>query len=154
LLEVLEGELPGQTSLLSWAEENEAYVDQLTRDQARVARILREQRRLKAIGGAGSGKTWLALEQARYLAPPRGRVALACYPRGRARFLQRMTATWPPGHRPAYVGLFHALPLQWGADPPPSEEDLAASVVYYEERLPAQMAELAASLGEEEKYDA
>lgn len=154
LLEVLEGQLPGQTSLLSWAEENEAYVDQLTRDQAKVARILREQRRLKVIGGAGTGKTWLALEQARYLAAAGERVALVCYSRGLARFLQRMTAGWPPEHRPAYVGLFHTLPLAWGAGPPPGDQDLAASSTYYEERLPAQMGELAANLGEEEKYDA
>ena len=154
LLEVLEGQLPGQTSLLSWAEENEAYVDQLTRDQAKVARILREQRRLKVIGGAGTGKTWLALEQARQLAARGERVALVCYSRGLARFLQRMTAEWPPTHRPAYIGLFHALPLQWGADTPPEDEDLAASSAYYEERLPAQMGELAASLGKEDKYDA
>jgi hypothetical protein len=154
LLDVLEGQLPGQTSLLSWAEENEAYVDQLTRDQAKVARILREQRRLKVIGGAGTGKTWLALEQARHLAAGGQRVALVCYSRGLARFLQRMTAEWPPKHRPAYIGLFHALPLQWGADPPPADEDLAASSTYYEERLPAQMGELAARLGAADKYDA
>src|SRR5205814_4846685 len=48
----------------------------------------------------------------------------------------------------------HALPLQWGADPPPEDEDLAASSSYYEERLPAQMGELAASLDGEDKYDA
>ena len=154
LLGVLEGQLPGQTSLLSWAEENEAYVDQLTRDQAKVAQILREQRRLKVIGGAGTGKTWLALEQARRLAAGGERVALVCYSRGLARFLQRITGEWPPKHRPAYVGLFHALPLQWGADPPPEDEDLAASSSYYEERLPAQMGELAASLDGEDKYDA
>jgi nuclease-like protein len=142
LLEILEGQLPGQTSLLSWAEENEAYVDQLTRDQAKVARILREQRRLKVISGAGTGKTWLALEQARYLAAGGERVALVCYSRGMARFLQRMTAEWRSEHRPAYVGLFHALQLAWGADPPP--EYPAEASVYYEERLPAQMAELAA----------
>jgi ATP:corrinoid adenosyltransferase len=152
LLEVLEGQLPGQTSLLSWAEENEAYVDQLTRDQAKVARMLREQRRLKVIGGAGTGKTWLALEQARRLAADGERVALVCYSRGLARFLQRMTDQWPPRHRPAYVGLFHALPLQWGAEPPP--EDPVEQSAYYEERLPAQMIEIAASLGQEEKYDA
>jgi hypothetical protein len=152
LLEVLEGQLPAQTSLLSWAEENEAYVDQLTRDQAKVARILREQRRLKVIGGAGTGKTWLALEQARHLAADGERVALVCYSRGLARFLQRMTAEWPPKDRPAYVGLFHALPLAWGAEPPP--EDPVEHGSYYEERLPAQMGELAASLGEEDKYDA
>ncbi|MFI5066928.1 MAG: hypothetical protein ACHP9Z_23535, partial [Streptosporangiales bacterium] len=88
LLDMLEGQMPGQMSLLSWAEENEAYVDQLTRDQAKVARILREQRRLKVIGGAGTGKTWLALEQARHLAAHGERVALVCYSRGLARFLQ------------------------------------------------------------------
>ena len=154
LLEVLEGQLPGQLSLLSWAEENEVYVDQLTRDQAKVMRIFREQRRLKVIGGAGTGKTWLALEQARRLAAGGERVALVCYSRGLARFLQRVTDQWPPKHRPAYVGLFHALPLAWGADPPPADEDAAVSSTYYEERLPAQMGQLTASLGEEDKYDA
>jgi hypothetical protein len=153
LLEVLEGQLPGQASLLSWAEENEAYVDQLTRDQVRVARILREQRRLKVIGGAGTGKTWLALEQARHLAACGERVALVCYSRGLARFLQKMTAGWPPKHRPAYVGMFHGLPLQWGADPPPPEDDSAETSRYYEEWLPAQMTELATHLDDHEKYD-
>ncbi len=150
---MLEGKLPGQTSLLSWAEENEAYVDQLTRDQAKVARMLRAQRRLKVIGGADTGTTWLALEQARRLAAAGERVALVCYSRGLARYLQRMTSQWLPRHRPAYVGLFHALPLQWGADPPPTEDSVEGSS-YYEERLPAQMGELAASLAEEEKFDA
>ena len=111
LLEVLEGRLPGQRSLLWWAEENEAYAGQLTRDQAKVARILREQRRLKVIGSAGTGKTWLAPEHARLLAAAGERAALVCYSRGLAQFLQRMTAQWPPAHRPAYAGLFHALPL-------------------------------------------
>ena len=60
-----------------------------------MARILRQQRRLKVIGGAGTGKTWLALEQARHLAAGGERVALVCYSRGLARFLQRMTAGWP-----------------------------------------------------------
>ena len=153
LLEVLEGQLPAQMSLLSWAEENEAYVDQLTRDQAKVMRILRMQRRLKVIGSAGTGKTWLALEHTRLLAAGGERVALVCYSRGLARFLQRMTAQWPPAQRPAYVGLFHSLPLAWGADPPPADPDSAAISTYYEERLPAQMGGLAAHLDEEEKFD-
>ncbi|MGH3408542.1 MAG: NERD domain-containing protein [Streptosporangiaceae bacterium] len=154
LLDVLEGQLPEQRSLLSWAEQNEVHVEQLTRDQVKVARMLREQRRLKVIGGAGTGKTWLALEQARYLAANGERVALVCYSRGLARFLQRMTASWPSARRPAYVGLFHELPLRWGADPPPPDEDVVGLTTYYDERLPAQMSELAASLPDEQKYDA
>ena len=65
-----------------------------------------------------------------------------------------MTAQWPPAHRQAYAGLFHALPLAWGADPPPQDPDPVAASTYYEERLPAQMRELAAHLGEEQKFDA
>ena len=64
-----------------------------------------------------------------------------------------MTAQWPPAHRPAYAGLFHALPLAWGADPPPEGPDSVAASTYYEERLPGQMRELAAHLGEEQKFD-
>jgi hypothetical protein len=121
---------------------------------ARVARLLRDQRRLKVVGGAGTVKTWLALEQARQLAARGERVALVCYSRGLARFLQRMTAGWPPRHRSAYVGLFHALPLQWGADPPPPEDESEETTRYYEERLPTQMADLAARIGDAEKYGA
>jgi len=88
----------------------------------------------------------LALEQARHLASDGERVALVCYSRGLARFLERMTAEWPRQHRPAYVGLFHALPLQWGATPPPEVEDAVATSSYYEEQLPAQMGDLAACL--------
>jgi hypothetical protein len=76
---------------------------------------------------------------------------LVCYSRGLARFLKRMTGCWP--QPPAYVGLFHDLPLKWGASPPPADEDAAASS-YYEELLPAQMGELAARLDQQQKFDA
>lgn len=50
------------------------------------------------------------------------------------------------------MGLFHALPLEWGADPPPEDSVEASS--YYEEHLPAQMGALAAALPPKEKSDA
>src|SRR5260221_7397217 len=65
-----------------------------------------------------------------------------------------MSVGGPPALERAIPGLDLALPLAWGADPQPDEADLAASIVYYEEHLPAQMGELAARLGREEKYDA
>jgi hypothetical protein len=43
--------------------------------------------------------------------------------------------------------------VQWGADPPPHDEDLAAASAYYEERLPAEMGDLAAHLDPAQKYD-
>jgi len=138
LISVLVAELPGQTPLLAMAEEHEQRVDQLTRDQASVLGSFRYQPRLSVIGGAGTGKTWLALEQARRLAKDGQRVALMCYSRGLGRFLQRVSQTWPK--QPAYVGLFHDLPLTWGAEPG-SDDDSD----YYERRLPLQLAELAAA---------
>jgi Nuclease-related domain/UvrD-like helicase C-terminal domain/PhoH-like protein len=154
LISVLTSQLGGQTSLLSAAEEHEHRVDQMTRDQAKMLGVLRNQRRLKVTGGAGTGKTWLALEQARRLVKSGERVALLCYSRGLGRFFERVVATWPATERPAYVGLFHALPLQWGADPPPGDlTDTAAQSEYYETFLPAQMGAIAASLSAEKRFD-
>ena len=140
LVAALVSELPGQSELLALAAEHEQRVEQMTRDQARILDTLRLQHRLKVIGGAGSGKTWLALEQARRLARAGQRVALVCYSRGLGRYLERTTATWPARDRPAYVGLFHDLPLQWGAEPG-SDDDSE----YWERRLPLKLGELAAA---------
>lgn len=63
---------------------HEQGVDLLTRDQARMLDAFRLFSRLKVIGGAGSGKTWLA--QARRLSADGQRVALMCYSRGLARW--------------------------------------------------------------------
>jgi hypothetical protein len=101
---LLAGQFVGQTSLLSAAEEHEQRVAQMTRDQLKTLDNLRYHRRLKIIGGAGTGKTWLTLEQARRLAAKGERVALVCYSRGLARYFERVTATWSRREQPAYVG--------------------------------------------------
>jgi KaiC/GvpD/RAD55 family RecA-like ATPase len=62
--------------VLAMAAEQEDRIDQMTRDQARLLDNLRQFRRLRVVGGAGSGKTWMALEQARRLARDGERVAL------------------------------------------------------------------------------
>ena len=51
--------------------------------------MLEYQPRVEIRGGAGSGKTWLAVEKARRLAAEGKRVALMCYSRGLAEFLTR-----------------------------------------------------------------
>jgi len=148
LVDALAGELPGQASLLSAAEEHEQRVDQMTRDQARTLDNLRYHRRLKVIGGAGTGKTWLALEQARRLAGQGQKVALLCYSRGLARFFERMTASWPRPERPAYAGLFHQLAIHWGAEPG-SDDDSD----YWERRLPVRLGGLAAERPSADRFD-
>jgi superfamily I DNA/RNA helicase len=142
----LAGTLISQTSLLSDADEHEQRAFHMTHLQYKTLNAFQYQRRFCVIGGAGTGKTWLAIEQARRLAKAGDRVALLCYSRGLARLLERETAKWPAQQRPAFVGLFHQLPVQWGAEPPTEDSG------DFEERLPRQLGELAA--GRSDLFDA
>ena len=94
------------------AAEHEQRVDQQTAQHVDVVDLLSRQRSFTVIGGAGTGKTLLALEQAKRLAQQGRRVALVCYSRGLARYLQLQTQTWSSS--PAFVGTFHGLALAWG----------------------------------------
>ncbi|WP_456598651.1 NERD domain-containing protein [Blastococcus sp. SYSU DS0616] len=138
-----------QQELLATLHEREAECDLLTRDQARVLDWLRSNRRVEVRGGAGSGKTWLALEKARRLTLEGGRVAVMCYSRGLAEYLRRRVDTWNRKERPAYVGTFHGLGIDWGVTPG-SDDDSG----YWEEYLPERMVELAGGLPEADRFDA
>ena len=131
-----------------WAE-----VDRLTLEQATLLQVTRLLNRVEVRGGAGSGKTVLALTQARQLSRGHGghkaqRVALICYSLGLAAYLKRVVETWDRKHRPAFVGTFHALGRSWGA--PDGSRDNSD---FWEIELPAIMKELAAGLPEGQKFD-
>lgn len=121
----------------------------LTAEQERVIELLQYQRRAELIGGAGSGKTNLAILKARAFAREGKRTALMCYSRGLARHFQLLSATWPARERPAYIGTFHQLPFRWGLEPPE-----AVSPEYFETELPRRLAEIAAGVPEGERFDA
>ena len=147
LIAFLTAHLSSQTALVSLAEENEQRVQQLTDDQLDILDVLAHHHRLAVIGGAGTGKTWLALEQARRLCNDGQSVALLCYSRGLGRFLERMTATWRK--KPTYVGLFHDLALDWGA---PGET--GAESDYWATTLPLALGDLAAARAPAQLFDA
>ncbi|MGY1690350.1 NERD domain-containing protein [Geodermatophilus sp. SYSU D01105] len=149
LVDCLAGTAIPQQHLVAWLAEREAACDLLTRDQARVLDMLAAFSRVEIRGGAGSGKTWLAVEKARRLAAEGRRVALMCYSRGLAEFLKRRVEGLPKRQRPDYVGTFHNLGIGWGV-PPGSDDDSG----YWEEFLPARMVSLAADLAPERRYDA
>ncbi|MFW0874197.1 NERD domain-containing protein [Rhodococcoides corynebacterioides] len=155
LLAVLGGRGLPQKDVLSRAIANEDAAETLTAQQAVILQATRLLKRVEIRGGAGSGKTFLALEQTRRLQKDGKRVALLCYSHGLASYLKRLTGTWPRKERPAYVGEFHALGMQWGAATGPDESvRTAESVKFWEEDLPAQMADLAAALAPGHKFDA
>lgn len=131
-------------------EENEERVERLSAEQARILDALALLDRVEVRGGAGSGKTWLAVEQARRLARDGQRVALLAYSRGLAAWMQRrFDAGVPDSERPAYIGTFHGLGEPWGA-----LDDARDDVDYWEEELPELMVEKALAQPMSELYDA
>ncbi|WP_251140930.1 NERD domain-containing protein [Cellulomonas dongxiuzhuiae] len=64
LVEWLTGGFPSQAETLAVAAEYEDHLDRLTREQAHAMRFLDAVPRVHVVGGAGTGKTWLALEHA------------------------------------------------------------------------------------------
>ena len=148
LVAFLAATLPGQSEALAAVAAHETRLEQMTRDQAGVLDLIALFPRARVIGGAGTGKTWLALEQARRRARAGERVALLCYSRGLGRYFERMTAAWKPQERPAFVGLFHDLPMRWGAEPGNDDDG-----DYWERRLPLRLGELAAAQPWEALFD-
>ena len=144
-----------QRDVVARALENEDTADALTQEQAVILGAIQLLRHVEVRGGAGSGKTFLAVEQARRLSRDGQRVALLCYSHGLASFLKRLVASWPHRDRPAYVGEFHDLGLLWGAPAGPDERirnDDAAH--FWEHELPAEMTRLAQELPPGSRFDA
>ncbi|MDP9184020.1 MAG: NERD domain-containing protein [Actinomycetota bacterium] len=131
------------------AAEAEDAADRMSRDLAERVAEWRYFPRLKVIGGAGTGKTWLAMAQAQRLAKENKRVALVCYSRGLAAFLERQTRTW--SKKPAYVGRFHGLGAFWGGPP---LDDSRTDAHYWEDELPRGLGEIASGIGAKDKLDA
>ena len=149
LVDALSGRGLPQRDLIGEAAEREDEVERLSAEQAVILKAARLLNRVEIRGGAGSGKTWLAVEQARRLSKEGRRVALTCYSRGLAAWLQRRVATLPRRERPAYVGTFHNLGVEWGA-PTGSDDDSD----FWEVQLPELMVGLGAQQPEGKLFDA
>jgi len=74
--------------LISQLEEEESQLKELTEQQFIILSLLRGQKRVAISGCAGSGKTFLAVEQARRLARRGLSVLLTCYNRNLANWLR------------------------------------------------------------------
>lgn len=147
-LDLLLPVLEGHDLVAAELAEHEHEGDVRTRDGAMALELLSLQPRFTVIGPAGTGKTWLALEQARRKVQDGRRVALLCYSRGLGRFLQDQVASWP--RRPAFTGLFHDLATAWGGPPPP-DGGAEALGRYYEHELPTALGALAP--GHPDRFD-
>lgn len=150
LVDCLAGRMLPHRDLFAEIREREASYDLLTSRQGHVLDLVQHLNRVEVIGGAGTGKTWLAMEKARRLTARGQRVGLICYSRGLAGYLRQRTSSFPDGERPDYVGTFHGLGTEW-LDVPEGEDNDNA---YWEHELPQRMSRLASARPVTERFDA
>ncbi|HYO33348.1 MAG TPA: NERD domain-containing protein [Nocardioidaceae bacterium] len=153
ITEILIGRNFGEHDLNAESDDLAARADRLTDEQAMILDVTRLLNRVEVRGGAGSGKTVLALTQARQLAygrlqRPAQRVALLCYSIGLAEYFKRVVSGWPRPHRPAFVGSFAELGRTWGA--PRGDR---SNNEFWEVDLPRLMTALAGSLDPGHRFD-
>src|SRR5690606_38452024 len=155
IVEILRGRNLPQRTLLSEADERESRAERLTVEQAAILSVTRLLHRVEVRGGAGSGKTVLAMTQARQLTRgvhglPAQRVALICYSIGLAQWFTRLLEKAPRRERPAFVGTFEELARYLGVTEFGGRDEPA----FWEEQLPGLMADLAGELPEGRRFDA
>ena len=121
-----------------------------TRTQYALLDFVRAVPRYEVVGGPGSGKTYLALEQARRWAEGGARVAFVCYSHGLAAWANRWLTDQPEPASPRIQAMtYHSLGSRWG-EPVPDD----AGPSYWEDVLPARMLDLAQGLPADERFDA
>lgn len=152
---ILTGRRPMVGSVVEESDEREDRADRLTQEQAMILGVTRLLNRIDVRGGAGSGKTVLAMTQARQLTHGFGgskpqRVALLCYSIGLGEWFKREFAGVRRKERPAFIGRFEELGREWGVEIT-AGRDMSQ---FWEKELPAQMARLARELPEGKKFDA
>ena len=153
--EILSGRNQPVRDLVAIADDRQALADRLTMEQANLLNVTRLLNRVEIRGGAGSGKTVLAMRQAKDLASGRGggarqRVGVVCYSYGLAEYLRRELLVGSRGKRPAFVGTFEDLGRSWGVPITGDRQDSR----FWEMELPARMAEAALSLDDGARFDA
>jgi len=89
---------------IKYAEEE---LIRLTNEQYRCIDQLDDNKRCLIEGGAGTGKTLLAVEEAQKAAASGLRVALFCYNKNLGDWLEKYFEDLPSNLRPAYIGTFH-----------------------------------------------
>lgn len=146
ILPHLEGSLDQHNGDAAGHGEDEDLQDHLTERQAVLLSATRSLPRIRFTGGAGSGKTWLAVQKAHELSKAGRRVGLFCYNKGLGLYLSNQVQKWRSA-KPAFTGEFHEYVLSLGVPEGIGQE-------YFDVEMPRRLQELAAGLPLGEKFDA
>ncbi|MFF2031108.1 NERD domain-containing protein [Arthrobacter sp. NPDC058192] len=145
ILPHLSGDLNHHPDSLDPKEAEDAQ-DHLTERQAVLLQATRSLNRVRFTGGAGSGKTWLALEKAKRLCREGKRVGLFCYNKGLGQYLQRQVSGWRQ-NKPVFTGEFHEYVRGLGV-PDGSGQD------YFDVEMPRMLIELGTGPEPHERLEA
>lgn len=141
----LEGNFDQPITSATQCEEDENKQDHLTERQSVLLTATRSLPHIRFTGGAGSGKTWLAVEKARELCKSGKKVGLFCYNKGLGMFLFNQVARWKSA-KPAFTGEFHEYVKSLGVPDGIGQE-------YYDVEMPKMLKELALEMPQHEKFD-
>ena len=128
---------------------NYAHVKELTHQIIELLDQLSDNEKYFVYGPAGSGKTWLAFEQAKLWIAEGMKVGIVAFNRGLVTYLHRKELELNESERPAFIGTFHEYAKKIGSTAgTPSKYD-EENDPYAESLLKA-----ADQLNDEEKFDA
>jgi len=105
MAKLLRGDFDKRIALSIWKERSEERLIELTQEQYNCLDRLEDNPRVIVTGGAGTGKTLLAMEAAKRAAAEGERVALFCYNNQLGDWLETQMAA--ADSSPVYTGTFH-----------------------------------------------
>lgn len=128
---------------------NYEYIRSLTHERDIILKQLAENTRYYVKGPAGSGKTWLAFEQARIWTAEGKKVALLSFADGLASYFHRKNSELEPSQQIDFIGSFMDFAIEIGSDAGEYKDyDLS------DDPHRARLVEAAIALSPEAKYDA
>ena len=104
---ILRGDFDKAVSLSTNIRFTEDALTALTQEQYRCIDQLDENKRVLITGGAGTGKTLLAIEEVKKAVAQGKKVGLFCYNKTLGNWLKNYFSKMPESVRPVYVGTFH-----------------------------------------------
>ena len=138
LSSILRGDFDFKISISAQLQNSKEALLKLTQEQYRCLDQLEDNPRCLILGAAGTGKTILAIEEAKKSVAQGKKTALFCYNSLLADWFSFIFETSTPTLRPAFIGTFHKYMAQIAKDAnlpyfPKSDED---NDDFYEKKLP------------------
>ena len=147
--EVVRGHSILETDPSSHVSNSYLQVKQLTHERRAILEMVQENDRIYVRGPAGSGKSWLAFEQAKLWADQGLRVGITNFNRGLASYMQRKVDELDTGSPFEFVGSFHQFAEKLMGDPEQGDETLFDWL-----KDPGAVDRALASLTIEDRFDA